>query len=111
MRMSSVLAEGGFPQEALPPLSQAVELALTASAYLAGEDSVDSKEGLSLAFIKSRIIPTGSLPENAVAIVASLRESAEKAEEVDEGIAQTLIQSSRQLIDHVSQAVNRSALG
>ena len=111
MRMSSVLAEGGFPLEALSPLSQAVELALTASAYLAGEDSADSKEDLSLAFIKSRIIPTGSLPENAVAIVASLRESAEKAEEVDEGIAQTLIQSSRQLIDHVSQAVNRSALG
>ena len=111
MRMGSVLAEGGFPLEALIPVTQAVELALKASAYLAGEDGGDSKDDLSLALIQSRIIPTGSLPENAVAIVASLRESAQKAEELDQDAARNLIQSGQQLIDHVSQAVNRSALG
>lgn len=111
MRMSIVLDEGGFPLEALSPLRQAVELALRASAYLAGEDCADGEENLSLAFIQSRIIPFGSLPGNAVAVVARLRESAQHPDELDEDTARNLIQSSRELIDHVSQAVNRSALG
>jgi len=78
--MSTLLAEGGFPLEALSPLGQAVELALKASAYSAGEDGAGSEEELSLALIQSRIIPAGSLPDNAVAIGASLRESAQKAD-------------------------------
>lgn len=101
MRMSTLLAEGGFPLEALSPLGQAVELALKASAYSAGEDGAGSEEELSLALIQSRIIPAGSLPENAVAIVASLRESAQKAEGLDEATARDLIKSAGQLIDHV----------
>ena len=101
MRMSAVLAEGGFLLEALSPLGQAVELSLRASACLAGEDDADSEKDLSLARIESRIIPNGTLPDNAVAIVASLRESAQKAEELDETTARNLIKSAGQLIDHV----------
>jgi len=111
MQMSSVLAEGGFPLEALTPLSQAVELTLKAAAYLAGEDDADSKEDLSLTYIQSRIIPTGLLPDNAVAIVASLRESVQQPEELDEDATRNLIQSSQELINQVSQALNKSALG
>ncbi len=89
MQMSSVLAEGGFPLEALTPLSQAVELTLKASA----------------------IIPAGLLPDNAVAIVASLRESVQQPEKLDDDAARDLIQSSQKLINQVSQAVSKSALG
>jgi superfamily II DNA/RNA helicase len=111
MQMSSVLAEGGFPLEALTPLSQAVELTLKASAYLAGEDDVKGEEDLSLSHIKSRIIPAGLLPDNTVAIVASLRESVQQPEKLDDDAARNLIQSSQKLIHQVSQAVNKSALG
>lgn len=111
MLMSSVLTEGGFPLEALTPLSQAVELTLKAAAYLAGEDDADSEEDLSLTHIQSRIIPTGLLPDNAVAIVASLRESVQQPEKLDEDATRNLIQSSQELINQVSQAVNKSALG
>jgi len=111
MQMSSVLTEGGFPLEALTPLSQAVELTLKAAAYLAGEDDADSEENLSLTHIQSRIIPTGLLPDNAVAIVASLRESVQQPEELDEDATRNLIQSSQELINQVSQALNKSALG
>ena len=111
MQISSVLAEGGFPLEALTPLSQAVELTLKASAYLAGEDDVEGEEDLSLTYIQSCIIPAGLLPDNAVAIVASLRESVQQPEELDDDAARNLIQSSQKLIHQVSQAVNKSALG
>jgi superfamily II DNA/RNA helicase len=111
MQMSSVLSEGGFPLEALTPLNQAVELALKASAYLAGEDQVDGEEDLSLSYIQTRIIPIGFLPENAVAIVASLRESVQHPEKLDENAVQNLLQSSQNLIHQVSQAVNKSSFG
>ncbi len=111
MQMSSVLAEGGFPLEALTPLSQAVELTLKASTYLAGEDDAEGEEDLSLSHIQSRIIPTGLLPDNAVAIVASLRESVQQPEKLDDDTVQNLIQSSQKLIHQVSQAFNKSALG
>ncbi|NOR13507.1 MAG: hypothetical protein GQ545_09665 [Candidatus Aminicenantes bacterium] len=111
MQMSSVLSEGGFPLEALTPLSQAVELTLKAAAYLVGEDNADSKEDLSLTYIQSRIIPAGLLPDNVIAIVASLRESVQQTEKLDDDAARNLIQSSQKLIHQVSQAVNKSALG
>jgi len=111
MRMSCVLAEGGFPQEALTPLSQAVELALKASAYLAGQDEADAEEDLSLIHIQSRIIPAGLLPENAVVLVATLRESVQKPEELDENAVRTLFQSGQDLINQVGQTVTKSALG
>jgi len=111
MLMSSVLAEGGFPLEALTPLYQAVELALKASAYLAGEDEVEGEEVISLSRIQSRIIHTGLLPENLVAIVASLRESAQQPEKLDEDATRNLIKSGQTLIHQVSQAVKQSALG
>jgi len=111
MQMSSVLAEGGFPLEALTPLSQAVELTLKASAYLAGEDDAEGEEYLSLSHIQSRIIPSGLLPDNAVAIVARLRESVQQPDKLDDDTARNLIQSSQKLIHQVSQAFNKSALG
>ena len=110
MQMSSVLAEGGFPLEALMPLSQAVELTLKASAYLAEEDYVEGEEDLSLSHIQSRIIPAGLLPDDVVATVASLRESVQQPEKFGDDAARNLIQSSQKLIHHVSQAVNKSAL-
>lgn len=110
MQMSSVLAEGGFPLEALMPLSQAVELTLKTSAYLAEEDYVEGEEDLSLSHIQSCIIPAGLLPDNAVATVASLRESVQQPEKFGDDAARNLIQSSQKLIHHVSQAVNKFAL-
>jgi hypothetical protein len=111
MQMSRVLAEGGFALEALTPLGQAVELALKASAYLAGEDDVDGEGDLSLTYIQSRIIPTGILPAYTVAIVASLRESVKQPEGLDEDAVLSLIRSSQELISQINQAVNKSALG
>lgn len=111
MQMSLVLAEGGFPLEALTPLGQAIELALRASAYLAGEDEVDGEEDLTLAHIQSRIIPIGILPDNAVAVVAHMRESVKQPEELDEDAARSLIQSGQELMHQINQAINKSALG
>jgi hypothetical protein len=111
MQMSSVLADGGFPLEALTPLSQAVELTLKASAYLAGEDDVEGEEDLSLSHIQSRIIPAGLLPDNAVAIVASLRESVQQPEKLDDDAVRNLIQSGQEFINQIGETVNKSALG
>lgn len=111
MQMSLVLAEGGFPREALAPLGQAIELALRASAYLAGEDDVDAEKDLPLAYIQSRFIPIGLLNGNAVAVVAGMRESVKQPEEIDDNAAQSLIQSGREIINQINQAFNKSALG
>ena len=72
---------------------------------------VEGNKELPLSCIQSRIVATGFLPDNAVAIVASLRESVQQPENIDENTALNLILSSRNLIHHVNLAVNKSALG
>jgi len=56
-------------------------------------------------------MPAGLLPDNAVATVASLRESFGGETALSDDAAQDLMKSTQQLVDHVGQAINRAALG
>ena len=112
MRMGTVLAEGGFPVEALSSVQEAVELALKASAYLSGEEGPGAgDEAVSLAFLETRLVPDRFLPDNALNTVARVRDSSLAGVQADEGAARSLIQDSRRLLEHVDQAIQKSALG
>ena len=64
-RMAGVLAEGGFPIEALAPLREAVEQSLQALVQLLGEEEI--KE-LSLGFIETRLIAENMVPDRNASI-------------------------------------------
>ncbi|MEW6667074.1 MAG: hypothetical protein AB1512_17870 [Thermodesulfobacteriota bacterium] len=109
MRMGTVLADGGFPVEALSSVQEAVELALKASAYLAGEDvSGAGDEPISLAFVETRLVQDQFLPDDALNTVARIRDSSQPSAPVDEGAAQSLIQGCRGLVDHVNHEILKS---
>lgn len=85
---------------------------MKASAYLAGEDVAGGGDGaVSLALAESRMVPERLLPENALTIVAMVRESSHGSASPDEGGARTLIQESRKLVDHVNRVLHEFALG
>jgi hypothetical protein len=102
-RMAGVLADGGFPVEALPPLREAVETALRSLAYLTGQDGDDA---VSLGFIESRLIGENMVPPETPSLVAQLRESAGG----DEDMARSLFTRGQQVLEHAAEALNRVAL-
>jgi len=111
MRMGIVLADGGFLLEALSPVREAVELALKASACLAGEASGTGDDAISLALLESRLVPERLLPDTAVTTVARVRDSSRGDALTDQDSARTLIQECRNLVDHVNHGILKSALG
>ena len=60
--MARVLADGGFTEEALAPLGEAVETALQSLAHLVEEETDDA---LATGFIESKLVPNGILPPEA----------------------------------------------
>jgi ERCC4-related helicase len=111
MRMAAVLADGGFPVEGLSSAREAVELALKASAYLAGEDvSGAGDEPVSLVLVETRLIPERLLPDDALNTVARVRDSAQGTALADEGAAQSLVQECRNLVDRVNHQILKSSL-
>jgi len=111
MKMSDVLSEGGFPVEALTPIAEAVELSVKASALLAGDGHLAGGEELPLAFIRSHIVSSGLLPDDAVATVAVVREAVTKPKSLSQEDSRALIASARQLISHVEKAISRTPGG
>jgi hypothetical protein len=113
MRMGMVLSDGGFLLEALSPVREAVELALKASACLAGEEPCGTKDDpISLAILESRLVSGGLLPETALATVARLRDASQGDTLAggQEDSAQELITECRNLVDHVNHEILKSAL-
>lgn len=113
MRMGMVLCDGGFLIEALSPVREAVELALKASACLAGEEACGTEDDpVSLAILESRLVSGGFLPESALATVARLRDASQGDTSTDdqETGAQKLVQECRNLVDHVNHEILKSAL-
>lgn len=103
-RMAGVLAEGGFPVEAVAPLREAVELGLRALGRVLGEEN---GEALSLGFIESRLVAEGLAPSEAPALVARLREGLNGG---GEPAARKLFEGGNQLLDHAAEALDRMAL-
>jgi hypothetical protein len=113
MRMGTVLSDGGFLLEALSPVREAVELALKASACLAGEEGCATEDDpVSLAILESRLVSGGFVPETALATVARLRDASQGDASTGgrEDSAQKLIQECRNLVDHVNHEMLKSAL-
>jgi hypothetical protein len=112
MRMGAVLADGGFLLEALTPIRDAVEGALKASAYLAGEEDLGEGDSpIPVASIESRLVSGQILPDTAPATVARVRDSLGSRALSDEDSARTLIKECRNLVDHVSREIIKSAIG
>jgi hypothetical protein len=107
IEMSTVLSGGGFAVEAVAPIGEAVELAVKASALMAGEVQLSKEKELPLAPIQSRIVSAGLLPDDAVATVASVREAVVKPQSLSEEDSRALITSAHRLIKHVEQAIGR----
>ena len=107
IEMSTVLSGGGFAVEAVAPIGEAVELAVKASALMAGEVQLSKEKELPLAPIQSRIVSAGLLPDDAVATVASVREAVVKPQSLSEDDSRALITSAHRLIKHVEQAIGR----
>jgi hypothetical protein len=112
MRMATVLSNGGFPLEALSSVREAVEFALKASAYLAGDEASGAgDEPVPLVSLESRLIAESLVPDFALSTVARVRDSGQGDGLTDEGTAQKLIEECRSLVDHVNQRILASAFG
>ena len=109
MRMSALLTEGGFTLEALAPLGEALEIAVKAAARLAGQEVPAGGEP-ALTLLESSVVPAGYLPPDAVAVVATLRESRREPGGMDEETARKLIEGARGIVDHVSREIKKAAL-
>ncbi|MDT8397076.1 MAG: DEAD/DEAH box helicase [Pseudomonadales bacterium] len=81
-RMAAVLAEGGFPREALTPLAEAVEGALEALLLWRGHASDPPP---SAAIIDARLVKTGLLPAETPALLESLRRDHSDRDEAEAG--------------------------
>lgn len=102
-RMAGVLAAGGFPIEAMAPLKQAVEAALTALAHALGEKN---GEAVSLNLIESRLLKENMVPEEAPSLIAMLRQD----ETQDEASARALFERGSGILDYAAEALDRAAL-
>ena len=111
MRMGTVLSDGGFLLEALSPVREAVEMALKASACLAGEEaSGTGDDPVSLALLQSRLVPERLLPDTALTTVARMRDASQGDALTDQDSALKLIQECRNLVEHVNHGILKSAL-
>lgn len=98
-RMATLLAEGGFSREALAPLKEAVEQCLHA---LASIYHYSSKKQVPQSFIQSPLLPDGWLNEEAVAMVAALRN---KDVEMAEKEAADLLHQSKAFFERLNTKI------
>jgi SNF2-related domain/Helicase conserved C-terminal domain len=102
-RMARVLAEGGFPGEALAPLREAVETALHSLAYLLGEESVNA---VPAEFVQSRLVAEGLVSPGTPSLVARLRDGAEAGSEEQ---APELLDMGHGFLGHVANELEKPA--
>lgn len=85
-RMATVLAEGGFPTEALAPMHEAVETALQALSHWRGQ-AADTPPTLGL--IDSLLVKTDLVPAETLSLVARLREHETREDNVEASLLLT----------------------
>ncbi len=112
-RMAALLADGGFPVEALPPLAEAVQAALLCLAHLAGVAAEDGEE-LSLTAIEAlrrAAPPVGDLAAEALPLAARSQEHVGAFATVPEEEARTWVQKGASLFARIEEGLSREALG
>jgi hypothetical protein len=97
MRMAKVLADGGFPIEALPALRESVEAALRSRALLDGRPAED-REAVPLDWI-GKVLP------QHVPFLTALRGAPEAVLAVGEEEARGWIAAGRLCVDQVREMV------
>ncbi len=102
-RMARVLAEGGFPREALAPLREAVETALQSLACLVGEESATA---VPADLVQSRLVAEGLVSPETPSLVARLRDGAEAGSEEQ---ARELLDIGHGLLDHAAGELEKPA--
>ena len=111
MRMSTLLAGGGFLIEAMPSTLEAITGAIRSLCHAMGieDDAPDAAREPSLQVVKSRFIEPGLLPESALALIARLRESAGSNGKPTEETAREIHMSARQIYEHAQLAISKTA--
>jgi len=112
-RMATLLADGGFPVEALPPLAEAVQAALLCLAQLAGVSAKEG-EGLSstaIGALRQAAPPVGDLAAEALSLVARSKEQATSDGAVAEQEARAWVQEGTRLFVRIEDVLRRENLG
>lgn len=107
--MATLLAEGGFPAEALPPLAEAVQAALLCLAHLAGVAAEDG-EDLSLTAIEAlrrAAPPAGHLAAETLPLAARLQDRAATFATVPEEEARAWVQEGAGLLARIEGSFSR----
>lgn len=107
-RMSALLSQGGFFDEAMPSLADALEGALLAAAILFEAGEVVGPVPVSV--VAERLAPRAGLPGETAAVLAQLRERAQKAESGGKENAEMLHRAAGLSLDAVRTALNKQAL-
>ncbi len=111
LKMSRVLADGGFPAEAVGPVRDSVELAIRALAVLAGnEDAGRSSDALPAAVIQGQLVGGDFLDAADAAQVSVLREVAADGDGVDKATARRLIEAGSAIVEKTSAHLTTEAL-
>lgn len=108
-RMATLLAEGGFPADALPPLAEAVQAALLCLAHLAGVAAEDG-EDLSLTAIEAlrrAAPPAGHLAAETLPLAARLQDRAATFATVPEEEARAWVQEGAGLLARIEGSFSR----
>jgi superfamily II DNA or RNA helicase len=98
-RMAEVLAAGGFGEEALVPLHDALERALQSLARLDGRS--DSKP-LPLEYVQATLVPMGMVPREAVDLLVRLRPNGAPPEESE---AERLVEVGQRIVRQAAQSL------
>jgi superfamily II DNA/RNA helicase/gluconate kinase len=107
-KMATVLAAGGFWEEAIAPAKDAIGLGLKSLVCLAGEKVGDGE--VLPAAIESALIPAGLLPAEHAGWIAELR-GITAAEALPETQAKAILGHTDQVMRGVSQTIQQRALG
>lgn len=104
-RMAALLLEGDFHQEALPPLQAAIDLAIKSFATLHGH----SDTPISLGLLEDTLIKQHALPKQSLSLVALLRD--ESCNEAQKSQVKKWQVTAKEIIQHISEAINSKSLG
>ena len=107
LKMGRVLVAGGFPQEALKPLSDAMEGALKAALHAVAESGEEGDREVSLSFIEARLVPTGIVPGARLETITAVRELLATDEEGEEEHCAALATGAGEVVDAVGEYLLR----
>jgi hypothetical protein len=111
LKMSQVLAQGGFLAEAIGPVRDSVELSVRALFVLAGnQDAGKAREPLPARRIHGELVSCGWLDADEASQVSALREMASDGEDVDDATAQRLVEAGANIVRKANAALAREAL-